>query len=201
MENNELNGMQNTQMEHSEANQNLNSQMSYNDGNQSSNKKGISLPIKVTIIGCIIALIFAGIGGFKQLNAKKTNDERAATALKESEDAVKNANERLAEIEKEYNNLKTQYEAKENECDSITMGSENWIQAKSKCSREAQELQSKLWDLESEDKLIKSKDYTVYYQKVEPMSYLIYYIIGGSIVGLSLLASFIIYLVKGKKTY
>lgn len=201
MENNDLNGMQNNQVEHDEANQNLNNQMSYYDGAQTSNKKGISLPIKVTIIGCIIALIFAGIGGFKQFNAKKTNDERKATALKKSKDAVKKANERLAEIEKEYANLKTEYEAKEIECDSIAFGSENWVQTKSKCSRELQKLQSKLWDLESEDSLIKSKDYTVYYQEVKPMTYLIFYIIGGSVAGLALLASFIIYLVKGKKTY
>ena len=36
---------------------------------------------------------------------------------------------------------------------------------------------------------------------VKPMSYQIYYIIGASIAGLAILGAFIIYLVKGKKTY
>ena len=56
-------------------------------------------------------------------------------------------------------------------------------------------------NLESEDTAIKSKDYTGYYDLVKPMSYLIFYIIGASIAGLALLGAFIIYLVKGKKTY
>ena len=58
-----------------------------------------------------------------------------------------------------------------------------------------------MWDLESEDSTIKNKDYTGYYQKVKPMSYQIFYIIGASIAGAALLGAFIIYLVKGKKTY
>ena len=34
-------------------------------------EKKITLPIKVTIIGCIIGLAIASIGGVKQLKAKK----------------------------------------------------------------------------------------------------------------------------------
>ncbi|MBR2711189.1 MAG: hypothetical protein IKE89_01835 [Bacilli bacterium] len=52
-----------------------------------------------------------------------------------------------------------------------------------------------------EDTLIKSKDYTVYYDLVKPMSYIIFYIIGAAVAVLALLGAFIIYLVKGKKTY
>lgn len=165
------------------------------------NKKKITLPIKVTIVGFIIGLLIAGIGVFKQIDSKRINKQRADEALKQSEAAVKAANKRLAEIEVEYNDLKKQYDAKADECDSIVTGSDGWFEARGKCSREEQELQSKLWDLESEDKLIKSKDYTGYYQEVKPMSYQIFYIIGVSIFGLALLGAFIIYLVKGKKTY
>ena len=39
-------------------------------------KKKITLPIKVVIIGCIIGLVVAGIGVFKQIDSKKINDER-----------------------------------------------------------------------------------------------------------------------------
>lgn len=164
-------------------------------------KKKITLPIKVIIVGCIIGLLIAGIGGFKQIDSKRINKERKAEALKQSEAAVKAANERLAEIEVEYNDLKKQYDAKANECDAIVTGSNGWFEATNKCSREKQELQSKLWDLESEDELIKSKDYTGYYEEVKPMSYQIFYIIGASVFGVSLLGAFIIYLVKGKKSY
>lgn len=45
----------------------------------------------------------------------------------------------------------------------------------------------------------KNKDYTVYYDLVKPMSCQIFYIIGGSIAGLVVLGTFIIYLVKEKK--
>lgn len=164
-------------------------------------KKKLLLPIKVIIIGCLIGVVVAGIGGIKEIAANKTNNERAAEALKASKEAIKAANERLAEIEVEYNNLKNQYNAKVDECDSIVLGSDGWIQASSKCSREKLELSRKISDLETEDMLIRNKDYTGYYQKVKPMSYQIFYIIGASIAVLAIIGAFIIYLVKGKKTY
>lgn len=166
------------------------------DGN-----KKIVLPIKVIIIGCIIGLVVAGIGGIKQIDSKRINNERKEAALKASQKAVDIANNRLKEIEIEYGDLKKQYDAKTSQCESIVTGSDGWFQKTQTCSREKQELQSKLWDLEAEDKLIKSKDYTGYYDEVKPMSYQIFYIIGASIAGLALLGAFIIYLVKGKKTY
>lgn len=165
------------------------------------NKKKITLPIKVTIVGCIIGLIFAGIGGFKQLKAKKTNQKRHETALKQSQEMVDEANARLAEIDKEYNELQAQYDAKKQECDAVTFGSENWFENSSKCNDELFNLESQIAGLEFEDTAIRNKDYTVYYDLVKPMSYYIFYIIGGSIAGIAALAAFIIYLVKGKKTY
>lgn len=165
------------------------------------NKKKITLPIKVIIIGCIIGLVVAGIGGIKQLSANKTNEERRQAALKASEEAVAAANARLKEIEEEYYPLKEQLEKKQQECDSLNMSDSDLFQKKSKCQREASEMQQKLNNLEMEDTSIKNKDYTGYYQKVKPMSYQIFYIIGASIAGAALLGAFIIYLVKGKKSY
>ena len=164
-------------------------------------KKKISLPIKVVIIGLVMGLIVAGIGGVKQINAKKTNEERRQASLKAAEEDVAKANARLLEIEKEYNELKAQHDAKADECSSIVTGSDGWLQRSSKCNREEQELQTRMWNLETENASIKSKDYNSYYQVVNPMSYQIFYIIGASIAGLALLGAFIIYLVKGKKTY
>ena len=39
-------------------------------------KKKITLPIKVIIVGCILGLLIAGIGGFKQIDSKRINKER-----------------------------------------------------------------------------------------------------------------------------
>ena len=164
-------------------------------------KKKITLPIKVTIIGCIIGLIIASIGGVKQLKAKKINQERHDAALKQSQEMVDKANARLAEIEEEYNELQTQYDAKKQECDAVTFGSENWFENSSKCNDELFDLESQIASLEFESSAINLKDYTVYYDLVKPMSYCIFYIIGGSVAGIAILAAFIIYLVKGKKTY
>lgn len=106
-------------------------------------------------------------------------------------------------MEKEYNELKIQHDAKEDECDAIdnNMLASDWYTKSTKCQREKQEIQNKMWDLESEKSLIQNKDYTAYYQEVKPMTYQIYYIIGASVAGIALLVAFIIYLVKGKKTY
>lgn len=164
-------------------------------------RKNIPLPIKVIIIGVIIGLLFAGFGLFKQLDAKKINKERHDDALKQSQEMVDKANARLAEIEKEYDELKVQYEAKEQECDSMIITEPNWFANHSQCKRESSDLYSKMTDLEFEDTAIKNKDYTVYYDEVKPMSYYIFYIIGGSVAGLAILGAFIIYLVKGKKSY
>lgn len=163
-------------------------------------KKKIALPIMIIIIGCIIGLVVAGIGGIKQISAGKTNEERKQAALKASEEAVA-ANERLKEIEEEYYPLKEEYEKKQQECDSLNMSDPNWFADKSKCQREVSEMQSRLSSLEMEDTAIKNKDYTGYYDLVKPMSYQIFYIIGASIAGAALLGAFIIYLVKGKKSY
>ena len=164
-------------------------------------KKKITLPIKVVIIGCLIGLVIAGIGLFKQIDSKRINGERKDAALKQSQAAVNAANARLKEIEKEYYPLKEQLEKKEQECDAMNMSDSDWFEKHSKCQREASEMRSKMNSLEMEDSAIKNKDYTVYYDKVKPMSYQIFYIIGASIAGLAILGAFIIYLVKGKKTY
>lgn len=164
-------------------------------------KKKFPLPLKVLIIGVIIGLAFCGFGLFKQFEADRINNERKEEALKQSETAINNANARLKEIGDEYYPLKEELEKKKQECDAIETGSDGWFEAKNKCNREAQEMQSKLWNLEAEDKTIKSKDYTGYYDLVDPMSYIVFYIIGGVIAGLAALGAFIIYLVKGNKSY
>ena len=168
---------------------------------QPEKKKKMTLPIKIMIIGCILGLVVAGIGCIKQISANKINAERKQAAMKASDEAVDAANKRLDEIAKEYEDVKTKYSAKSAECDAIVPDSPSNITKISTCRKEEQELQQQLWELESEDSMIKAQDYGAYYQTVDPMTYRIFYIIGASIAGLALLGAFIIYLVKGDKTY
>ena len=100
--------------------------------------KNITLPIKIIIVGCIIGLITAGIGVYKQVDAQRINKERAEAALKASQEAVDKANTRLKEIESEYNTLKSQYETKNKECNSIdnNMNASDWYEKSTKCHNE-----------------------------------------------------------------
>ena len=164
-------------------------------------KKKIVLPIKVIIIGCILGLIVAGIGGFKQIKAKKTNEERAQLALKQSQEKVDAAKKRLEEIKIELSALEEKEEAKQRECNTLNMSDPNWFADKSSCQNEVSKIDSQISDLETEQWELENSDYTVYYSLVKPMSYQIFYIIGASIIGAALLGAFIIYLVKGKKSY
>ena len=81
------------------------------------------------------------------------------------------------------------------------MSDPNWFANKTKCQTETQEINIQIGKLEAEKLQIEYYDNTVYYDLVKPMSYQIFYIIGGAIAGLGALGAFIIYLVKGKKSY
>ena len=163
--------------------------------------KKIPLPLQILIFGAILGVLFAAFGGYKQLNAKKVNEERYQAAYKQATENVEAANKRLEEIKNELEPLNKQLETKTQECDAIITGSEGWFDKKNQCNREAMELRNKISKLESEQFQIQNDDYDVYYNLVKPMSYIIFYIIGGSVFVAAALAAFIIYLVKGKKTY
>lgn len=167
------------------------------------NKKKLPLPLLILIISIAIGLVVAGIGLIKQGAAKKTNEERYQEAYKLALENKEKLEKRYDEIIEELKPLKTQYEAKQQECDSLNtnMLDPNWFANSSKCQREAQEISSQITELETEQWQIEHYDNTVYYDKVKPMTYQIFYIIGGVIAGLGTLGAFIIYLVKGKKTY
>ena len=160
-------------------------------------KKKITLPIKIIIIFTIMGLVFCGIGLVKQNLADKTNKERKEAALKQSQKKIDAAEARLKEIESELTTLNKQHSDKKAECRLISMVDPKWYT----CEDERASIGVKINKLESEQENLQNDDYTVYYNLVKPMSYIIFYIIGGSVVGVGLLGAFIIYLVKGKKTY
>lgn len=163
--------------------------------------KKIPLPLLILIISVAIGLVVVGIGLIKQGIAKNTNDQRYQEAYELSKQNAEKLNKRYEEITEDLKPLKEQYETKQQYCDSLKMSDQNWYANKTKCQREAQEINSQISELEMEQWKIKNYDNTVYYDLVDPMSYQIFYIIGGSIAGLGALGAFIIYLVKGKKTY
>lgn len=164
-------------------------------------KKKLPLPLLILLIGAAVGVVFCGIGLFKQFDAKRINEERYNEAYKKALDNKKILEKRYKEIAEELEPLKNQYDIKRQECDGMSMTDPNWFANNSKCQREATEIDSQINKLETEQFQIENYDNTVYYNKVKPMSYLIFYIIGGSIFGVALLVAFIIYLVKGKKTY
>lgn len=164
-------------------------------------KKKMPLPVLILIIGVGLGLLFAGFGLFKQFDAKKINEERYQAALKLANENAEKLNKRYSEITEELKPLKEQLETKQQECDSLNMSDANWFANKSKCQRETQEIRTQINDLETEQWQIEHYDNTVFYDLVKPMTYQIFYIIGSSIAGLAILGAFIIYLVKGKKSY
>ena len=165
------------------------------------NIKKIPLPLLILIICVAIGLVVAGIGLIKQGAAKKTNEQRYQEAYKLALENKEKLEKRYDEITEELKPLKEQIETKQQQCDSLNMSDPNWFADKTKCQREVQEINSQITELETEQWQIENYDNTVYYDLVKPMSYQIFYIIGGAIAGLGALGAFIIYLVKGKKSY
>lgn len=165
------------------------------------NKKKLPLPLLILIIGIIIGLLTAGIGLIKQNNAKKINEERYQAAYEKSQAKVDAANKRLEEIKKELTPLEEKKSTKQRECNSLDMSAPNWFADKTSCQDEVSKINKEITELESEKWQLENGNYTVYYDLVKPMSYQIFYIIGGSIAGVAALGAFIIYLVKDKKTY
>ena len=164
-------------------------------------KKKLPLPILILIIFVCVGLVFAAVGLVKQVGAKKTNEERKNASVKAAKERVDAAKKRLAEIEKELAPLNESYEAKNQECDSMNMTAPGWFENHSKCQREATKINTQINELEMEKEELQNADYNAYYVPVKPMSYIIFYIIGGSVALLGAIAAFIIYLIKGKKTY
>ena len=174
-----------------------NSGSTYKESAVEKNNKKIS--IRIFIVGLIISVILCGIGFLEQSNAKKENKEREQQAYQQSLNAVNAAEKRLEEIEKEKKPLIQQYEEKMQEADSLNMNAANWFSERTKLIREASNINDKINELEMEEFNIKNKDYTRYYDIVEPITYLIFYYIGAGIFGLMSIISLIYFLVTRKK--
>ncbi|MBR2710188.1 hypothetical protein IKF02_00945 [Candidatus Saccharibacteria bacterium] len=146
------------------------------------NKKFKTISLTVFIIGLIIGLGLIVFGVVKTNEINRTNEERAAAAVAESEASVATAKEKLSEIEAELSGLEAQYDAKASECDSLDMADDDWFAKSGKCQREEMALQTKIAELQSSQFQIKNADYTVYYQEDDLFVSYILYGAGGFII-------------------
>lgn len=166
---------------------------------QRAKKKITKISLIIFIVGLIIGLGFIILGFITQSNAKKINEQRYEDAYNESQAQVDKANERLETIAIEKQELSKQKETKQYECNSLDMSNPNWFADKTKCQGEVSSINSKITDLEMEEFELSNADYTVYYTPVLPIKYIIFYIIGGSIIGMSCLISGIFYLIAKRR--
>ena len=173
------------------------SENTYKESATEKNNKKIS--IRIFIVGLIITLILCCIGFGKQLNAKKTNEERAKQAYERSQNAVEQAEKRWEEINTEIKELSEAYEKKSQEMDSMNMRDPNWFENHSKAQRELSNINADLNALTSEKFQLENTDYTGYYSLVEPLTYLIFYYIGAGVFALMSLIALIFFLVTRKK--
>ena len=170
---------------------------------QKAKKKITKISLIILVIGLVLGgtLIATGIikAKISKTEAEKTNEERYNAAYQESQAKVDAANKRLDEITKEKQDLNKQKEAKQYECDSLDMMAPNWFADKTKCQGEVSSITSKITDLEMEEFDLENANYKVYYTPVIPKKYIILYILGGGIIGLSCFLSGIFYLIAKRR--
>lgn len=173
------------------------------DSYQQAKKKITKISLIILVVGLVLggALIATGIikANLSKKEAEKINEERYNAAYQESQARVDAANKRLDEIAKEKQELNKQKETKQYECNSLDMKSPSWYADKVKCQGEVTSINSKITDLEREEFDLENDNYTVYYTPVFAKKYLLLYIIGGSIIGLSCLVSGVFCLIAKRR--
>lgn len=188
-----------------------NSETSYKESPAEKNNRKIAL--KILVIGIIISCIIFAIGWIKQKQAIKTNEQAYNDAYTSSQTKVDNAQKRLNEIIEEMNNLKEQINSMEIEIANMRnekqkiftedrgfsdryYAKDNEITVK---ESELSNLKTRYNNLDSEGYKLQNDNYTVYYDIVEPIKYLIFYYIGAGFVGFTILISLIYFLVTRRK--
>lgn len=188
-----------------------NSEDVYKESSVEKNNKKIS--VRILIIGIIIACILCGVGFLKQKGAEKTNEQTRNDAYALSQSNVDKAQKRLNEIIEQMNILKTQIDNLDIEITKLKneqnvifredrnfsdryYAKDNEIKVK---QTELSNLKQQYNNLDMEGFALQNDDYTVYYNEVEPIKYLIFYYIGAGVLGLTILISLIYFLVTRRK--
>ena len=166
---------------------------------QKTKKKITKASIIILIVGLVLGIGLILVGVVSQSNAKKTNEERYNEAYKASQEKADAANARLKEIETEKTELNNQIQTKQYSCDSLDMMAPNWYADKTKCRGEVSALRSQVNELEMEEFQLENANYTVYYDKVPAIKYIIFYVLGGIVILASASTSGIIYLIAKRR--
>ena len=162
-------------------------------------KKITRISLIIFLVGIVICGLLIGFGIYKQNDAKRINNERYNKAYKQSEENVKSAEARLAEIETELNKFNSEYDSKNQECDSLDMKATDWYIKVNQCHRDASNIKSKINDLESEQFQLKNADYTIYYDKINPKKYDIFYFLGIGAFVMFGVAALVVYAIAKKR--
>ena len=166
---------------------------------QKTKKKITNASLIILIAGLVIGIGLIIVGAVSQISAKKTNEERHNEAYKLSQEKVAAANARLTEIEIQKKDLNDKIQTKQYECNSLDMSSSSWYADQNKCQSEVRALTADLSKLEMEKFQLENDNYTVYYDKVSPMKYIIFYILGGGVIIVSCIIAGSIYLIAKKR--
>lgn len=183
----------------------------YKESTLEKNNRNISL--KIFFIGLIVAIILCIIGGVLQINANKTNEKRYNEAYNTSVENVEKAKNRVAEIDVSIVDLSSQITSLETEISTLTNELTNIfiedrgfsdrynqknIEKKEKDSK-VTTLRSSLNELNTEKFKLQNSDYTVYYNKVSPLKYMVLYFIALGIFVVATLIALIYFLVTRRK--
>lgn len=135
------------------------------------------LAFLILIVGLTIGglLIYKGVDNKQNVN-NTTNDQEVKDKA------------RLVEIEKEKEELNQKILAKEYECDSMDMKSDNWFAEKNKCDSEVSSLRQQLNKLELEEFELEHNDYE-FDKKFNSFDSTKYFMFGGFIIIVTLMIS------------
>lgn len=189
----------------------VNAENEYKESSVEKNNRKLAL--KILVIGLIISAVIFGIGGIRQKLAYKENDRAYNEAYALSQAKFESAQKRLDEIAEERSKLKEKINSldieisnMENEKNIIFREDrffsdryytkDNEIKVK---RTELSDLKQQSFDLETEENIIKTANYKVTYNIVEPIKYLLFYYIGAGTAGVTILISLIYFLVTRKK--
>ena len=143
---------------------------------------------KIKIISAIILTTGLLVGGGLIAMGAIKSDE----AKKDAEMSVIADQKKIEELESQKTSIEVEYNAKQQECDSLEMGSSDWFSRSTQCNRESQSLYQKIASLDQD--IFKLQN-AVYY----PRNYTFLYMIGAFCIIAGIMISLGIFLITKRR--